>query len=60
LLWLTRADLAEAWGFLLDHATAADLCLVTLLNRTVGILMLLNWTVGILTTEIRIAPKSYF
>jgi hypothetical protein len=28
---LTHANLTEAWVFLLDHATAADLCLVTLL-----------------------------
>jgi hypothetical protein len=26
---LTHADTAEAWWFLLDHATIADLCLVT-------------------------------
>jgi hypothetical protein len=50
----------EAWQFLLDHAAIADLCLVTLLNWTVGTLTLLNWTAGILTNKIGIAPKNYF
>ena len=44
---MTSAHLVEAWWFLLDHATITDLCLVTLLN----------WTVGILT-EIGITPKE--
>lgn len=30
--WLIRADLAEAWLFLLDRAADADPSLVTLLN----------------------------
>jgi hypothetical protein len=30
LLLLTRADLVEAWLFLLDFATTTDSCLVTL------------------------------
>lgn len=39
---LTRADLVEALLFLLDHATAADSCLVTLLSWTASILTLFN------------------
>jgi hypothetical protein len=41
-LLLTHVNLVEAWQFLLDHAAIADLCLVTLLSWTVGILLLLN------------------
>jgi hypothetical protein len=44
---LTCANSAGAWVFLLDCATAADLCLE-------------NWTVGILTMEIGITPKNNF
>ena len=50
LLPLTCEDSPEAWIFLLDHATADSLCLVTLLN----------WTAGILTMKIGITPKNYF
>lgn len=44
LLLLIHAHSAEAWWFLLDHATVADLCLV-------------SWH---LTSEIGIASKTYF
>ena len=44
--------------FLLDHAVAADSCLATLLNWTVGILTLLNWIAGILTNGDEICPKE--
>lgn len=46
---LTSADLVETWWFLLDHASTADSCLVTLLNKTIGIVTLLNWTADTLT-----------
>ena len=39
---LTYMDLVDAWLFLLDFDATVDLCLVTLLNWTVGILTLLN------------------
>ena len=46
---LTCVYSAETWWFLLDGATIADSCLVTLLNWTVGILIVLNWTADIMT-----------
>jgi hypothetical protein len=49
-LLMTHADSAEAWWFLLNCAAVADLCLLTPLS----------WTVGVLTTEIGISPKNYF
>lgn len=42
-LLLTRANLVEAWLFLLDFATTADSCLLTVLNWTAAILTTGDW-----------------